>query len=154
MQSDLSNYIPIELSSKIEYAFLTLLELVSHANRSYSPLTITEIASKHAIPERYLEQIMTVLRRAGLVRSYRGSRGGYALAREPNEITLFEVIALVDGERKPRELESTPNLERQIVYKVWQNLNALSRKFLTDITLQDLYQEWDENQRSNPMYYI
>lgn len=154
MQSDLSSYTPIELTSRIEYALLTLLELVGHANRSYTPLTITEIASKHSIPERYLEQIMTILRRGGLVRSYRGSRGGYVLARDAKEITLFEIVAFVDGERKPRELEVTPNLERQIVYNVWQSLNTLSQKFLTGITLEDLYREWDENQRGNPMYYI
>lgn len=154
MQTDYSSYTPLELTSKIEYALLTLLELVNHANKKYSPLTITEIASKHAIPERYLEQIMTILRRGGVVRSYRGARGGYVLAREAQTISLFEVIALVDGERKPRELENSPNLERQIIYSVWQDLNALSQKFLASMTLQDLYQQWDERQRGNPMYYI
>lgn len=154
MQTDNPSYTPLELTSKIEYALLTLLELVGHANKNYSPLTIVEIASKHTIPERYLEQIMTILRRGGLVRSYRGSRGGYVLAREPQQVSLFEVIALVDGERKPRELENTPNLERQIIYGVWQELNTLSQKFLINITLQDLYQQWDDRQRGNPMYYI
>lgn len=135
MLADHFSYSPLELSSKVEYALLTLLELVSHANRKYSPLTIPEIASKHAIPERYLEKIMTLLRRDGIVRSYRGARGGYVLAQEPQQISLFDVMALVDGERKPKELEMMPNLERQIVYQVWQELNTVSQKFLTKVDL-------------------
>lgn len=154
MQTGNSGYTPLELTSKIEYALLTLLELVNHANRTHLPLTIAEIASKHSIPERYLEQIITVLRRGGIVRSYRGSRGGYVLGREPRQISLLHMIALIDGERKQRELEKSPNLERQIIYKIWQDLNTLPQDFLANNTIYDLYQQWDQHQSGNPMYYI
>ncbi|BAU11831.1 BadM/Rrf2 family transcriptional regulator [Leptolyngbya sp. NIES-3755] len=143
----------LELSAKVEYTLLALLELASHQNKPY-PLTSAAINEKHHIPERYLEQILAILRRGGLVRSLRGSRGGFVLAREPHEITLLEIITLMDGERKQRSLENTPTIEREIIYKVWDENNLRSQEFLGSITLSNLRQQRDARIESHPMYYI
>ncbi len=66
----------------MEYALLALLELATHHDKKV-PLTMNEIAAKQPIPERYLEQILTNLRRAGVVQSERGSKDGFLLVREP-----------------------------------------------------------------------
>ena len=84
------NYALLDLSAKVEYALLALLELASHHDKKV-PLTMSEIAVKQPIPERYLEQILTQVRRAGLVQSQRGSKGGFVLIREPWQITLLEI---------------------------------------------------------------
>lgn len=142
----------LELSSKIEYTLLALLELASHRDKPY-PLTSAAINEKHAIPERYLEQILATLRRGGIVRSLRGSKGGFVLACEPHEITLLDIITLMDGERKQRNI-AAPTIEREIIYKIWHENNVRSQGFLGSITLKDLLQQRDALQQSNPMYYI
>ena len=146
------NYPLLNLSSKVEYALLALLELASH-NSKKTPLTISEITTKQPIPERYLEQILTSLRRAGLLQSHRGSRGGFVLVREPWQITLLEVVNLMEGEKK--ETETNPlTLERDLVREVWEEANAASVEVLRRYTLQDLCQQRDARMQQGPMYYI
>ncbi len=117
-------------------------------------LTTATINKKHNIPERYLEQVLATLRRGGLVRSHRGARGGFVLAREPHEITLLEVIMLMDGERKQRGSEIAPTVDREIIYKIWQENNVRSQQFLDAITLEDVRQQKDALKQVDLMYYI
>lgn len=147
------NYEPLDLSSKVEYALLALLELANHRDRQH-PLTISGITARHGIPERYMEQILTILRRGGMIHSQRGARGGYALTREPQQISLLEVIALMDGTRKPREHTLLTTPEREVLHKTWQQANVISQTFLQNCTLQDLCQQLEALQQKAPMYYI
>jgi len=146
-------HILIELSSKLEYAFLALIELASH-NPKKIPLTIGEITTKQPIPERYLEQVFTNLRRGGLVISHRGSKGGYLLSREPWQITLLDVVVSLEGEQKDKKRSDYYTLEREAIYQVWQQANSASEAILSRYTLQDLCQMRDERKHDNPMYYI
>jgi Rrf2 family cysteine metabolism transcriptional repressor len=86
----------VELSLKSEYALLALLVLANHYSAA-QPLQIRQIASQQNIPDRYLEQLLATLRRNGLVRSQRGSKGGYLLAREPWSISVWEVVQCIEG---------------------------------------------------------
>jgi Rrf2 family protein len=147
------NYTLLDLSSKVEYALLALLELASNKGKK-APLTMSEIAAKQPIPERYLEQILTSLRRSGVVQSYRGSRGGFVLAREPWQITLLEIVIVVEGERKERESSLTPTLERNLVHEIWEQVNTASVEVLQNYTLQDLCQQREDRLQQGPMYYI
>ncbi|MBD6619845.1 Rrf2 family transcriptional regulator [Komarekiella sp. 'clone 1'] len=147
------NYALLDLSSKVEYALLALLELASHHGKKV-PLTISEITAKQPIPERYLEQILTNLRRTGVVQSQRGSKGGFVLVREPWQITLLEIVTLVEGERKEKESSEPPTLERSLVYEIWEQANAASIEVLRRHTLQDLCQEREARAQQSPMYYI
>lgn len=115
---------------------------------------MSEITSKQPIPERYLEQILTNLRRAGVVQSQRGSKGGFVLVREPWQITVLEIVTLVEGERKEKENSETPTLERRLVYEVWEQANVASMEVLSRYTLQDLCQEREARLQQSPMYYI
>lgn len=117
------NYALLDLSAKVEYALLALLELARHHDKKV-PLTMNEIAVKQPIPERYLEQILTQVRRAGLVQSQRGSKGGFVLVREPWQITLLEIVTLVEGERKEKESSETPTIEKTLVVEIWEQANA------------------------------
>src|SRR4051795_7395064 len=85
------------VSAKTEYACIAVLEL-SARHASGEPVRIRDIADAHGIPSRFLVQILLQLKSAGLVHSVRGAAGGYNLAREPEEITLLDVMTVVDGQ--------------------------------------------------------
>jgi Rrf2 family protein len=148
-----SNYMLLELSSKVEYALLALVELASYREQK-SPLTINDLTAKQPIPDRYLEHIFTLLKRGGLIQSQRGAKGGYILAREPWQITLLEVITLVEGESKEREIFFTNSTERELIREVWKEASGASQTILSQCTLQDLCQRRNARKQLYPMYYI
>ncbi len=142
----------LDLSSKIEYALLALLELASYPSRKH-PLTINQISARQPIPERYLEQILTNLRRGGVVQSQRGSKGGYVLVREPWQITLLEIVTLVQGDRHDKPKEALTD-EQKVVHTVWNQASKAFESALGQYTLQDLCQKRDAQSQIQPMYYI
>jgi len=145
----------VGLSSRVEYAFLALMELADNYN-AQSCLKIGEIAERHSLPERYLEQILSALRREGIVQSIRGARGGYVLVREPWKITLQQVITTIDGDDNKRELElSEPStVEKTVIYEVWSEANQAFQSIFSTRTIQDLCQQRDAYRQDNTMYYI
>src|ERR1700753_863278 len=84
----------ISITSKSRYAVVALAELARSGER---PVPIKELAERRDIPEQVLEQLFSTLRRAGLLTSHRGMRGGYTLSRPPEEITVLEVVQALDG---------------------------------------------------------
>lgn len=86
----------MKVGSRGDYGLRAVIYLASLQDRS-TPKQISTIASRQQIPEDYLRQLLTQLRSAGLVRSVRGSHGGYMLAREPSEITMGQVIEALEG---------------------------------------------------------
>lgn len=145
----------MELSSRVEYALLALLELATPYPKD-SPVTVNDIADSQEIPERYLDQILTVLRRAGFVQSLRGAKGGYLLAKEPWQITLLEVFSTLEGDSngKVQKVVESATLEKTAVLEIWQEVGQASLAVLGKYTLQDLCEQRDVRQQQNPMYYI
>jgi len=145
----------VELSCKTEYTLLALLELTGHYNEG-EPLQIRQIAAQQNIPDRYLEQLLATLRRGNLVRSQRGSKGGYLLAREPWTITLLDVINCLDGSTTPvsGNQKTVTTEESAIVQETWQDVRDRTNDILRDYTLQDLWEKLNNRQQLNIMYYI
>jgi Rrf2 family protein len=85
----------ISITTKSPYAVRALVELGRTGDRG--PVPIGELARRRDIPVQFLEQLFAVLRRAGVLRSQRGVKGGYAFARDPSAITVLEVVELLDG---------------------------------------------------------
>jgi Rrf2 family protein len=85
----------ISITSKSPYALAALVELCGHGDRG--PVPIAELARRREIPAQFLEQLFATLRRAGILRSQRGVKGGYAFARPPGELTVLELVELLDG---------------------------------------------------------
>ena len=83
------------ISTKIRYGARAMLELASHFGEG--PIELREIARKENISQKYLEQVIHPLRAAGLVKSVRGSKGGYALAKPPSEIYLNDLVDILEG---------------------------------------------------------
>ena len=87
------------ISKRTDYATRAVLALAIHDDQR--PLTVDEIARRVAVPRSVLDQVMPVLRRAGIVRSHRGPSGGYTLNKRPEEITLERVVRLFQGQLAP-----------------------------------------------------
>jgi Rrf2 family cysteine metabolism transcriptional repressor len=85
----------LSITSKSPYALRALTELARLGDAA--PVPIGELARRREIPVQFLEQLFAVLRRAGILRSQRGVKGGYSFAREPSEITVLEIVELLDG---------------------------------------------------------
>ena len=124
-------------SAKAEYACVAMLELAARY-ADPRPVRLADIANKHGISDRFLVQILLDLKRAGLVDSTRGAAGGYALGRAPEEITLFDILRVVDPP------EQTPNDKLQLttyvrnVRAVWDKVVESQQTILRQTTLADL----------------
>ncbi|MDY7022678.1 MAG: Rrf2 family transcriptional regulator [Cyanobacteriota bacterium] len=142
----------VELSCKSQYALLALLELTAHY-REGEPCQIRQIAQQHNIPDRYLEQLLATLKRSGLVRSQRGAKGGYLLAKEPSQITLLDVVVCLEG-KIVSSSEQSDRLECQIIGEVWQEVHQNANSVLQKYTLKDLCEKLEVRRQTNLMYYI
>ena len=130
----------MKLSTRTRYGIRAILELAK--NDGNGPLQIKTIAQHQDISVKYLEQLMTILKSSGFVRSIRGSKGGYLLARAPNEIRLNEVFNCLEG------LATTVDCVRDSHYcqrtadcvtrQVWTQVQNAIKNVLQSITLQDL----------------
>jgi len=128
----------MNLSAKVEYACIAVLELAAHWG-SEDPVRIREIADAHGIPPRFLVQILLQLKGAGLVQSTRGATGGYWLARSPEQISLAEVMAVIEGpfDRVQSNIARETTATR-VLLSVWNEVAAREREILEATTFADL----------------
>ncbi|HEY9845667.1 MAG TPA: Rrf2 family transcriptional regulator [Candidatus Caenarcaniphilales bacterium] len=145
----------MELSCKSEYALLALLELAV-CYQDNEPLQIRQIAVRQNIPDRYLEQLLASLRRCGIVRSQRGAKGGYLLAREPRKISILEVVDCLEGLESQSSEKSfaTETIEKTVVRDAWRSAHQAANSVLQGCTLQDLCEQRDSRRQLDIMYYI
>ncbi|KAB8330933.1 Rrf2 family transcriptional regulator [Scytonema tolypothrichoides VB-61278] len=144
----------MELSCKSEYAILALIELATHY-QSGEPLQIRQIATQQNIPDRYLEQLLATLRRGGILKSQRGSKGGYLLAREPWKITLFEILNCLEGLEVRSDDDINPKtLDTGVVEDVWLEARLAANAVLQKYTLAELCEKRDSRRQLDIMYYI
>lgn len=129
----------MKLSAKAEYGCVALLEL-ARADRTGQPVRIRSISASQGIPERFLVQILLVLKSAGLVESTRGASGGYRLSREPAEITVLDVVEAVDGRLGPSRTEGGPGSHpaARALAGIWREAEARERDFLRGISLVEV----------------
>ena len=140
------------VSAKTEYACIAVLELAAHYG-SGEPVRIREIAENHGVPSRFLVQILLQLKSAGLVQSIRGAAGGYVLARAPDEITLLDVMTVVDaqlGQTSASTTRSTPTT--RALQRTWKEVAAKERELLAAVTFADLVGQLKG--AAEEMYYI
>jgi Rrf2 family protein len=140
------------VSAKTEYACIAVLELAAR-HVSGEPVRIRDIAEAHGIPSRFLVQILLQLKSAGLVHSVRGAAGGYNLAREPDEITLLDVMTVVDAQLGHAATNATRNTATtRVLQRTWKEVAAKERELLDGVTFAALV----ERLKGAPegMYYI
>lgn len=128
----------MKVSAKAEYACLAVLALAEQGPDA-PPLRIREISESHGIPERYLVQILLQLKGSGLVASTRGAAGGYRLARDPETISIREVLSAVDGpDAAVRELPQANRNAAQSLGRLWERVREAERAVLDQTTVATL----------------
>jgi Rrf2 family protein len=143
----------MRLSAKGEYAIKAMLDLAMHRTGSLVP--IQEIAGRQAIPQRYLEQVLLSLKRAGLLTSKRGSSGGYHLTRNPEDITVGEVLRAVDGSSSPFEPVARGRRDGQDLVDLWREISEAVSSVVDRLTFGDLATRAAERRgAARPMYHI
>ena len=141
----------MKISTKGRYAVRVMLDLAVH--NTGECIKVKEIATRQDISEKYLEQIISILNKAGCVRSIRGPQGGYMLNREPKEYTVGMILRLTEGSLAPVAcLDYEPNdCERRnecVTLILWEKLNDAIKSVVDNITLQDLVQ-WQMEKSDN-----
>ena len=140
-------------SAKPEYGLISLLELASIYLQG-GVLQVAEIASRQQMPDRYLEQMLTSLRRAQILRSIRGPRGGYQLAMSPSQIKVVDVVRCLEGEDSPGSVTVSETPEYQVLNGLKNELAMARAQILETTTLQDLIDRRDRLMESQAMYFI
>jgi len=130
----------MHVTAKADYAVRAVVELAD--SRQDAPRKVDEVAQAQGIPVSFLENILTQLRSAGIVRSQRGPEGGYWLARPPGELNLAQIIRAVEGPlvgvrgQRPEEVEYDGAAES--LQQVWIALRANLRKVLEHVTVEQV----------------
>jgi Rrf2 family protein len=139
----------------LEYALVALLEISKHRDRG-TPLKVHEIAASQSLPERYLDQIFTALKRQGIISSQRGMKGGYLLAKELWEISLLDVVVAIEGggERKKFVPATSDTAEKIVIVQTFDGIKDSLNELLQGYTLQDLVKTLEFQKHTSPMYYI
>jgi Rrf2 family transcriptional regulator, cysteine metabolism repressor len=125
----------MRVSSRVDYGVRALFDLAQRFGQG--PVQSRDIANRQQVPEAYLHQVLGALGRAGLVRSTRGPLGGHELTREPKDVTLWDVLLVLDGpERKLHPHDAVTDADP--VHEVWHDLQAQTTALLQGITLEAL----------------
>ncbi len=130
----------MKLSTRTRYGMRAIIELAQHEGKR--PLQLKTIAERQDISVKYLEQLMSMLRSAGFVRSVRGSKGGYVLARPGDQIRLHEIFRSLEGPVTTTECTANSDVcERAtdcIAREIWIQVEEAVQNVLSSITLADV----------------
>lgn len=135
----------MKLSTKGRYGLRALIDLAQYSGDG--PVSITSISVRQDLSERYLEQLMSLLKKAGLVRSIRGAGGGYVLAKDTKEISVGDVLRALEGSLEPVDC---PGLDPEggckaadscVTKYVWKRINESITRTVDEISLDQLVEE-------------
>jgi Rrf2 family cysteine metabolism transcriptional repressor len=147
----------MKISTKIRYGTRAMLELASHYGEG--PIELKEIAKRENISLKYLEQVIIPLRTAGLIKSVRGSKGGYSLAKHPSEICLNDLVEILEGPLNLIECLNDPKVCQRVpscvTRDIWREVSEAISGIFHSITLEDMVNRRREKEgRVSPMYQI
>jgi Rrf2 family transcriptional regulator, cysteine metabolism repressor len=145
----------VRVSAKGEYALKALLDLALRNGEELQP--IQDIAARQHIPQRYLEQVLLQLKRAGFLESRRGSAGGYRLSRRTDQLTVGEILRAVEG--SPAQARGAGARDHHDpagdLAELWREIAGAVSAVVDRITLEDLRRRAQERQsNARPMYHI
>ena len=147
----------MKLSTKGRYGARAMLDLALYYGEG--PILLKDIAKRQQISERYLEHLILSLKAAGLVKSARGARGGFILAKPPSQIRLIEMIQILEGSIAPVDCVLDPKVCSRaslcVTRDIWSEMNRAMSGILESTTLQDLVERQKEKEQHKvAMYYI
>ena len=143
MAGEPSSLTPISMrvSTRSDYGLRALIELAGHYGRG--PLQSSEIAMRRHIPEQYLDQLLTTLRKAGFIRSMRGPAGGHELLRDPATVTVLDVIQALEGSLSPvawldEPAGVTDHPHQCGQREIWERIRGATTTILAEYSIADL----------------
>lgn len=147
----------MKISTKGRYGLKAMVDLA--VNSVNDSVTLKSISQRQNISEGYLEQIFSSLRKEGLVKGRKGSQGGYVLSKSMNEITVGNILRVLEGElvvveRDDQDVVNEDKLDSCIRNNVWDRLNNSINDIVDSITLEDLVINYNNLVNSSYMYYI
>jgi Rrf2 family protein len=143
----------LRISAKGEYALKAVLDLSLQPSRRIVP--IQEIAARQGIPQRYLEQVLQALKRAGLLASRRGAAGGYQLTRHADDITAGDVLRAVEGAQAPFEARNGGRGSRSDdLAELWDEIGRAVCEVVDGLSLGKLAERVRARSGARPMYHI
>ena len=139
----------MKISTKGRYALRLMLDIA--LNDAKTPVRIKDIAERQQISDKYLEQIVSSLNKAGFVKSLRGPQGGYRLTKKPEEYTVGMILRLIEGSLAPvacldDDINNCTRADRCPTLILWEKLYDAISEFLDNITLADLI-SWQKNMK-------
>jgi len=146
----------MKISTRGRYGLRAMLDLAVFSKGEH--VALNAIAERQNISENYLEQVFSILRKAGLVRSVKGAQGGYTLAMDPAQVTVGMILRALEGELAVVDEENSgEGVESAMLSclqsNVWDPINASMNQVADSISLQDLADSFN-NINEAPMYYI
>ena len=140
------------ISSKGKYGLVALMDICLYSRSE--AVTLKSVSKRQDISERYLEQIFSILKKGGIINSKKGAQGGYFLARKPKDITVGEILNILEGYLKiVSPSEEKNDIECFMQKKIWNNINRQIETYFNSITLEELVKEYIEG-KITIMYYI
>ena len=139
----------MKISTNGRYAIRLMLDLA--LDTSGKPVSLNDIASRQQISEKYLEQIISVLNKAGYVKSIRGPQGGYQLVKKPEEYTVGMILRTTEGDVAPVSCVGSGAVECDradgcVTVRIWQKINDAVDNVVDNITLEDLV-DWQNEKK-------
>ncbi len=142
----------MKISTKGRYGLRILLDLAFHDDQE-SPRLLRDIAESQQVSEKYISRLIIDLRRAELVRSIRGAKGGFRLNKKPEEITLLAVTEAMEGRVSIVDCVVRPELCRRYkncaAHEIWEKLNGEVREAMNRITLQNIIEKYRQTNMKN-----
>ena len=131
----------MKTSTKGRYALRMLIDLASNSEDGF--ISLKDIAERQGISKKYLEQIVPMLNKSGILRTNRGNKGGYMLAKAPNELTVGDVLRSTEGNLAPvacleYEPNNCPRKDECATLYIWEGLYKVVNDYLNNITIQDI----------------
>jgi len=148
----------MKVSTKGRYGLRALVDLTVYSKVNH--VSLISIAERQNISSNYLEQVFAALRKAGIVKSIKGSKGGYILADKPENITVAQIIRVLEGDFNiVDELHDVnaekDNIQLAVQSLVWERVNKEMDNIFSSVTLEDLANEYKKlNVNMGVMYYI
>ena len=132
------------ISTKGRYSLRMILDIAQHSSASGNEfVSLKEISERQQISKKYLEQIVPMLSRSGILRTNRGNKGGYALSRPPRQLTVGDIVRASEGSLAPvscleQETNECPRASECMTLYIWEGLYEVVYKYLDGITVQDI----------------
>ena len=140
------------ISSKGKYGLVALMDICLYSRSE--AVTLKSVSKRQDISERYLEQIFSILKKGGIINSKKVAQGGYFLARKPKDITVGEILNILEGDLKiVSPSEEKNDIECFMQKKIWNNINRQIETYFNSITLEELVKDYIEG-KITIMYYI